>query len=297
MVAPPLPSVVRRGPEGGSLMRRSLHLLIVFALIASMSALCTATASADPVVAAAGDIACDPDDPDFNAGAGTPGHCQQRATSDLLVAAPTRRRASAGRHPVRQRLDFEHQRRVPPQLGAREVDQPADRRQPRGQRNGLLRLLQRPGRCGRARRPAGQGLLQLRRRRLAPRRPQLELLARRLLGRLGTGAMAAGRPRRSSRRVHPRLLAPSAFQLGSRRQQRQHAGALAGAPRGRRRDPAVRPQPQLRAFCAARPEWLRRPGRGHPPVRGRHRGSVLHRVAYRRPSPAARSLRTTPSEC
>lgn len=40
---------------------------------------------ADPVVAAAGDIACDPADPGYNGGNGTPDRCQQRATSDLLV--------------------------------------------------------------------------------------------------------------------------------------------------------------------------------------------------------------------
>jgi hypothetical protein len=41
--------------------------------------------SQDPVVAAAGDIACDPADPNFNAGLGTAGYCRQKATSDLLV--------------------------------------------------------------------------------------------------------------------------------------------------------------------------------------------------------------------
>jgi acid phosphatase type 7 len=41
----------------------------------------------DPVIGAAGDIACDPADANFNGGEGTPGHCQQKATSDLLVKA------------------------------------------------------------------------------------------------------------------------------------------------------------------------------------------------------------------
>lgn len=39
----------------------------------------------DPVVAAAGDIACDPGSPSFNAGEGVPGTCRQRLTSDLLL--------------------------------------------------------------------------------------------------------------------------------------------------------------------------------------------------------------------
>ncbi len=41
----------------------------------------------DPVVAAAGDIACDPSDPNFNFGNGTASFCRQKATSDLLVGA------------------------------------------------------------------------------------------------------------------------------------------------------------------------------------------------------------------
>jgi hypothetical protein len=39
------------------------------------------------VIAAAGDIACSPRDPDFKGGAGTAITCRQRATSDLLVGA------------------------------------------------------------------------------------------------------------------------------------------------------------------------------------------------------------------
>ncbi len=42
---------------------------------------------ASPVVAIAGDIACDPADTSFNGGLGTPSRCRQMATSDLLVGA------------------------------------------------------------------------------------------------------------------------------------------------------------------------------------------------------------------
>lgn len=45
----------------------------------------TPTPVGDPVIGAAGDIACDPSDAYFNGGQGVPGHCQQMATSDLLV--------------------------------------------------------------------------------------------------------------------------------------------------------------------------------------------------------------------
>jgi hypothetical protein len=43
-------------------------------------------AAADPVIAAAGDIACDPTSSGYNGGAGTSGACRQRYVSDLLVA-------------------------------------------------------------------------------------------------------------------------------------------------------------------------------------------------------------------
>jgi hypothetical protein len=44
-----------------------------------------APTGSDPVIGAAGDIACDPADPFFNGGAGTPDGCHQRATSNLVV--------------------------------------------------------------------------------------------------------------------------------------------------------------------------------------------------------------------
>jgi acid phosphatase type 7 len=43
---------------------------------------------ADPVIAAAGDIACDPADPNFNGGAGTTDYCRMAATANLLGAKP-----------------------------------------------------------------------------------------------------------------------------------------------------------------------------------------------------------------
>lgn len=41
--------------------------------------------AADPVLAAAGDIACEPESPSFNGGAGTATACRMAATSDLLL--------------------------------------------------------------------------------------------------------------------------------------------------------------------------------------------------------------------
>lgn len=45
----------------------------------------TTSAPDDPVIAAAGDIACDPDSSLFNGGAGTTSACRQMATSNLMV--------------------------------------------------------------------------------------------------------------------------------------------------------------------------------------------------------------------
>lgn len=58
-----------------------LHCLLALLLL-SLGAF----ALAQPLtIAAAGDIACAPDSADFNGGAGTPDHCQMRATSDLIL--------------------------------------------------------------------------------------------------------------------------------------------------------------------------------------------------------------------
>ncbi len=44
-------------------------------------------AASDPVIAAAGDIACDPANSVFNGGNGNSNACRQKSTSDLLVNA------------------------------------------------------------------------------------------------------------------------------------------------------------------------------------------------------------------
>jgi hypothetical protein len=61
--------------------------VIVLAVMIAPLALGGRAAAADPVIAAAGDIACDPNDSGYNGGAGTSDRCRQRATSDLLVGA------------------------------------------------------------------------------------------------------------------------------------------------------------------------------------------------------------------
>ncbi len=62
-----------------------------FAAIVALAALMAGSAAPaagrppDPVIAAAGDIACDPNDEHFNDGQGRAGYCRQKATSDLLA--------------------------------------------------------------------------------------------------------------------------------------------------------------------------------------------------------------------
>ena len=78
-------------------MKQLKYLLLVTLLIASIAIssdaghLLASTkavhAASDPMIAAAGDIACDPANPTFNGGNGNSNACRQRYTSDLLVDA------------------------------------------------------------------------------------------------------------------------------------------------------------------------------------------------------------------
>ena len=64
--------------------------LLAASLPGAAGAAATTQGVAAPVLAAAGDIACSPGDATFNGGLGTSKRCQQKATSDLVLAnAPT----------------------------------------------------------------------------------------------------------------------------------------------------------------------------------------------------------------
>jgi hypothetical protein len=78
---------------GTDLASLSVRLRSLIAATAVGAAFLAAAPSAlgDPVVAAAGDIACDPSSPGYNGGAGVDDECHQQATSDLLLSlAPDR---------------------------------------------------------------------------------------------------------------------------------------------------------------------------------------------------------------
>jgi hypothetical protein len=75
-----MPKVGRNGSAIHSRVRQVVLLAAACLWIAF-----AAPASGSPVVAAAGDIACDTSSAFYNGGVGSPGHCRQQATSDLLV--------------------------------------------------------------------------------------------------------------------------------------------------------------------------------------------------------------------
>src|SRR5215210_6924317 len=65
-------------------MSRATPVLALTALLGLLLA-CEAWGQAPPVIAAAGDIACDPGDASYNGGNGTASACRMKATSDLLL--------------------------------------------------------------------------------------------------------------------------------------------------------------------------------------------------------------------
>jgi hypothetical protein len=82
-------NLVRRvSLTGGALGRRRLMAVVALAvvlLVAAVAMLSRCSTAPDTVrVAAVGDMACDPDDPDFATGAND--HCRQKQVSDLAVA-------------------------------------------------------------------------------------------------------------------------------------------------------------------------------------------------------------------
>ena len=90
-----VPEVVHNGPMsrcrsralrifGGTLTLSLVLGAVALVFSGVLSSGRTASASADPVIAAAGDIACDPSNSNFNGGQGKSGACQQLATYTVL---------------------------------------------------------------------------------------------------------------------------------------------------------------------------------------------------------------------
>ena len=168
-----------------------------------------------------------------------------------------------------------------------------EQRQPRRLQRLLRRQRDRRGR---------QELLQLRHpvEQLAHRQPRQRMREGdgRLRRRLAAGTLAQGRPGGQQHQERDRNLAQAALQLGRhRRESRDRAAALLrGYLRGRRRHPARRPRPHLRAPGPNGSDWLRptrstafASSRSAPVVRPSRRASMFSRPA--------RSTRATRSGC
>jgi hypothetical protein len=68
-------------------MTRMLKLLLPVAVCCgALTVAPSGAAAADPVVYAAGDVACGPSNPDYNGGNGTATACRQQATADIIAA-------------------------------------------------------------------------------------------------------------------------------------------------------------------------------------------------------------------
>ena len=223
------------------------------------------TVARAPVIAAAGDISCEPGD--------TTNPCKQRETSDLLV--------SGGYDAVLALGDIQYERGTlaafrtayDPTWGrVKSITRPAVGNHEYGTPNAarLLRLL-RPGG-----RPSRAGVVLLRPRRVARRRAQLELRTRRWVwARIATGQVAARRPPRASGAMHARVLASPAVLVGRSRLRRSLSRLLEEAVRGRCGRRPRRARPRLRALRAADGDRLARPTARDPAVRRRHRRQGL----------------------
>ena len=76
-----------RGRPVRTLPSRSLRVRRITTARSSAGAPSWQPGGLDPVIAAAGDIACDPASPTFNNGVGIPRYCRQKLSSDLLLRA------------------------------------------------------------------------------------------------------------------------------------------------------------------------------------------------------------------
>jgi len=79
------PSATRYWQGFSTVLRLAAAAALLLAVAAAAPQLRGATASGDPVIATAGDIACDPASASYNGGNGTSNACRQKYTSDILV--------------------------------------------------------------------------------------------------------------------------------------------------------------------------------------------------------------------
>ena len=244
-----------------------------------------ARARADPVIAAAGDIACDTTSEFYNGGAGVEGHCRQRATSDLLLQLGLSAVLPVGDTQYHVGALSDYMASFDPTWGRlKSIMHPAVGNHEYGTAGarGYFDYFNGVGNQAGRGRPR-QGLLQLRRRRLAPDRAEHGVRS----GRQGIGPEGCEEDSPQERWLRSDLAAHrSSCTLAYWHSPRFNSGyrathpspsLLGGAPRRRRRRDPQRRRAQLRALRSPGPRG-NRPRKGHPRVRRRHRRCLLHRV-------------------
>ena len=239
--------------------------------MAALLACAAARASAaDPVIAAAGDIACS-----STHRADATAAIRRRPPTCSSTRAYRRCCRSATRSTRTATLLGLHEL-LRPELGPREVDHLPGARQPRVPdvgRLGLLRLLQRHGQRHRPGRRPQQGLLQLRRRHLAPDRAQLERHCTIVVVRRG---LARRRPGSRPTSPHTRTTARSptgttrSFNSGQRRQRSSAMQPLLQDLYNANADVILGGHAHhYERFAPQNPSGAARQRARHPPVRGR----------------------------
>ena len=211
------------------------------------------------VVAAAGDIACPADRTAPRRGAHPAGllpHAADGRPADVGVPG---RRPPTGGQPVPGGQPEGLPGVVRQDLGAVSGHHLPRARQPRVRHTGRLGVLQLL-RCPRRR--AGQGLLQLRPRRLARRRAELRVPERRWLrSRLAAGHVAETGPGRPPPRLHHGVLAPAPVLL---REPRQQPGQPSRSGASWRRPTPTWSSAATTTTTSGSPPWTRRAARTSP---------------------------------
>ena len=239
----------------------------------------TGVPSSDPVIVAAGDIACSTSDPSYNNGAGTATACRQRATSDLVLAQPSAAVLALGDLQYSLATLDQFTRSYDPAWGrVKSLTRPIPGNHEYAVANasgyysyfgaiagnpslgyysydiGTWHLIALNSNCatGAGWRPGG----------CAAGSAQEQWLRRDLAARQS---------------MHAGLLAPPALLQRPWRRRHLHGGSLAGPVQRQGRCRAERAFTRLRTVRQAEQRRHRRDGAGPAAVRGRHRRVVLHR--------------------
>jgi hypothetical protein len=191
-------------------------------------ALAASAQARSPLIAAAGDIACDPGSPHYNGGRGSRFTCQMKATSDLILSRRYRAVIALGDLQYLDGRLWKFRRSYGPTWGRfKPKTIPVLGNHEYGTHNarGYFRYFN-----GRGRRPAPAArLVQPGARALAHRRAQLQLRQGRMRAGLAADRLAAPKPAQPPQPLRPRRLPPPALLLGQARAGREGEHDLAHA--------------------------------------------------------------------